>query len=158
MNKKIISALAAGVLVLAACGSDSGGRASGAQGDAADAAIAAAKEEGVELDEDCVNDLAGKLSDEDAEAIVAAGPDGDADVSAEGEAIGTQLLGCLDNEQLIDLFVSQISASGQAFDEDCVRDGLKDLDLADLASSEEGDGAPTEVINAMFKCFELSDD
>ena len=158
MNKKLISAIAAGVLVLATCGSDSdsgttdsgtsaeagttvGDADSGAGSDqeqAADAAIAAAKAEGIELDEDCVNELAGQLSDEDAKAIVAAGTDGDADVSAEGEAIGTQLIGCADNDQIIDLFITQMEASGQDFDEDCVRDNMKDLDLAELTATRGG--------------------
>lgn len=154
MNKRLISVLAAGVLALAACGSDSGG--SGAQGDAADAAIAAAQEQGIELDEDCVNDVASKLSDEDAQAIVDAGPDGDAELSAEGEAIGGELFGCADNDDIVDAFIEEMKGTGQEFDEECVRDGLKDVDLAGLAASEEGDGgAPDEVINAVFSCFDL---
>ncbi len=156
MKKKLISTIAAGILVLAACGSDSGSSASGAQGEAADAAIAAAKDQGIELDVDCVNELASKLSDEDAQAIVDAGPDGDADVSDEGTAIGTQLLGCAGNDQIIDAFINELKTSEQDFDEGCVRDGLKDLDLAALAASEDGQsGTPDEIVSAVFSCFSL---
>jgi hypothetical protein len=183
MHKKLITTFAAGVLVLAACGSDSGddasstdaggsanvtdasdgasstdagdgGSASGPQAEVADAAIASAKEDGIDLDPDCVNELASQLSDEDAQAIVDAGPDGDAELSDEGTAIGTQLLGCAGNDQIIDALIVELEKSGQEFDEDCVRDGLQDLDLAELAAGAAGEGGtPEEVINAVFSCF-----
>jgi hypothetical protein len=153
MKKSIVATLAAGALVFAACGSDSGG-ASGAQGDAADAVIAAASEEGIELDEDCVDDLASGLSDEDAEAIAEAGPDGDPDVSEEGTAIGLELMSCADNDQIVDAFIEQMKGTGQEFDEDCVREGLEGVDLADVAS-EASSGVPTELVDAVFDCFEL---
>lgn len=154
MKKPIFATLAAGMLVFAACGSDSSSGASGAQGEAADAAIAAAAEEGIDLDEDCVNDLASGLSDEDAEAIAAAGPDGEADVSEEGTAIGLELMTCADNDQVIDAFIEQMKSTGQDFDEDCVREGLDGVDLADMAS-DASSGTPTELVDAVFDCFEL---
>jgi hypothetical protein len=154
MKKSIVASLAVGVLVLAACGSDSGGS-SGPQGEAADAAIAAASEEGMTLDEECVNDVASQLSDEDAEAIVAAGPDGDPDVSDEGTAIGAQLLGCADSSDIADAFIEEIKASGQEFDEACVREGLDDLDLSTLAGDAQSGEAPEELIKAVFDCFEV---
>jgi hypothetical protein len=153
MKKSLIATLAASALVFAACGSDSGG-ASGAQGEAADLAIEAASEEGIELDEDCANEVAAGLSDEDAEAIVAAGPDGDADVSAEGTAIGLELMSCADNDQIVDAFIEQMNESGETFDEDCVRDGLEGVDLAE-AASEATSGTPEELVNAVIDCFEL---
>ena len=175
MKKQLFTTIVAGVLVLAACGSDSSSDSAdssdsgnsvavteavdapgGAQGEAAAAAIASAKDQGIDLDENCVNELASQLSDEDAQAIADAGPDGNADVSDEGTAIGTQLLGCADNGQIVDAFIAELKTSGQEFDEQCVRDGLKDIDLAALAASEDGQsGTPEEVISAVYSCFDL---
>lgn len=190
MKKKLITMIAAGALVLAACGSDSDGSDSGAtdtsaaeasasdtsaadtsatgtsdtdssasadvQAQAADAAIASAKQDGIDLDADCVNELASQLSDEDAQAIVDAGGEGGAEVSDEGTAIGSQLLSCAGNEQIIEALIAEMKTSGQEFDEQCVRDGLKDIDLAGLVASAEGEGGtPEEVVNAVFGCFDL---
>jgi hypothetical protein len=156
MKKKLITMVAAGALVLAACGSDSGGDADDAQEEAADTVIAATQRDGIELDGDCVNDLTSQLSDEDAQAIVDAGADSDAEVSTEGTAIVSQLLGCAGNDQIIDAFIAEMQKSGQEFDEECVRDGLEEIDLAELAASEEAEsGTPEEVISAVFDCFEL---
>jgi hypothetical protein len=152
MKKSIVAGVVAGVLVLAACGSDSGS--SGPQAEAADMAIEGAADDGVALDEDCVNDLASQWSDEDAEAIVEAGPDGDADISDEGTAIGVQLASCADSAAIADMFIEQMKASGQEFDEECVREGLEGVDVAELAGDAES-GAPQELIRAVFECFEL---
>ena len=46
-------------------------------------------------DEDSVRDLAGQLSDADAEALVDAGLEGDPEVSAEADEIGDQLESCV---------------------------------------------------------------
>ena len=92
-------------------------------------------------------DLAG---DAEAEA------ESDAEVSVEGTAIVSRLLGCADNDQIIDAFIAEMQKSGQEFDEECVREGLQDIDLAEVAASEEGQsGPPEEVISAVFDCFEL---
>ncbi len=182
MTKKLISIIAAGALVLAACGSDSASDSesessdvqeeaqettsdapedtaatpSNVQEEAAATVIAATKEDGIELDEACVNELTSQLSDEDAQAFVDADGGSAAELSAEGTAIGNQLLGCADNDQIIDAFIEQMKTSGQEFDEECVRDGLQDIDLAELAASAEGQGGtPEEVVNAVFDCFEL---
>ena len=50
---------------------------------------------GFEYDADCIKDKTHQLSDEDAEAIVAAGPTGDPDVSDEADAIGDTLTDCV---------------------------------------------------------------
>lgn len=155
MKKSLMAIVAASALAFAACGSDSGGT-SGAQAEAADAAIAAADEAGITLDKDCVDDLASQLSDEDAAAIAAAGPDGDADLSVEGEAIGTKLLTCADKGEIVDAFIAEMKGSGQEFDEECVRKGLDGVDLTSLAASEgSGSEAPEELVKAVFDCFEL---
>ena len=154
MRTRRIAALAVGGLLLAACGSDSGGP-SGAQGEAADAAIAAADEEGFALDEGCVNDLAGQLSDDDAQAIVDAGPDGDAALSPEGEDLSLQLLTCVDGDELVDQFIEGMNESGQAFDEACARERLDDFDIAALVAAGEGAEPPDDLIQVMIDCIEI---
>ena len=151
MNKTIISVLAAGTLVLAACNSDDGG-ASGVQGEAAQQAIDQAADEGIELDEGCVNDLANDLSDEDAQAIVDAGPDGDADLSETGEATTAELLDCIDPDALVDLFIQGMLESGEDIDEDCVREALEDIDLTGVINGED---PSTELITAVVECTNL---
>jgi len=108
----------------------------------------------VELDEECVNDIASQLSDEDAEAIVAAGPDGEADISDEGTAIGGQLMSCADQDEIIDVVIQPLQSSGQEFDEACVREGLEGVDMASLAAGDDS-GMSEELIGAVVECFEF---
>ena len=150
MGKTIMSALAAATLVLAACNSDDGG-ASGVQGEAAQQAIDEAADEGVELDEGCVNDLAKELSDEDAQAIVDAGPDGDSDLSEAGEATTAELFSCIDPDALVDLFEGMLE-SGEDIDEDCVREALEGIDLTGVINGED---PSTELITAVVGCTNL---
>ena len=98
MKKTIIAALASSALVFAACGSDSdgGGDGGGAQSEVAALMTEALDEAGISYDADCINDTAGQLSDDDAEAIVAAGMEGDPDVSDEADAIGDSMTECID--------------------------------------------------------------
>jgi hypothetical protein len=126
------------------------------QGEAAETLIAATEGGGIELDPACVSDLTAQLSDEDAQEIVDARAESDADVSAEGTAIVGRLLGCADNDQLIDVFIEQLQAAGQEFDEACVREGLQDVDLAEIAASQDDQsGTQEEAMSAVFDCFEL---
>jgi predicted small secreted protein len=101
MKKTIITVLAASSLVLAACGSDSGGGGDGGDGGESQSELATMltetlDEAGIPYDADCINDKTSQLSDEDAEAIVAAGVDGDPDVSDEADAIGETLTECIE--------------------------------------------------------------
>jgi hypothetical protein len=109
-------------------------------------------EAGIELDRSCVEEIAAQLTDEDAQAIVDAGPDGDADLSAEGEALQADLFTCMDQSAIIDLFIQGIEESGQEVDDDCVQDALKDVDLAPLLESGE---PPAEVVEAVLGCIDL---
>ena len=145
-----IAALAAG-LVLTACGSDDGASISGPQADAAQAAIDSAAEEGLTLDEDCVNDVAGQLSDEDAELAAAA--DGDPELSPAGEALTIQLVSCADPDELIESIIGSMNEGGALFDEDCAREALQDLDLTALVSAS-GDEPPADFVNALTPCFQ----
>lgn len=133
-------------------GSDGGSDLSGPQAAAAAATLEQAESGGLTLDKECVNDLAARLSDDDAEKIAA--DDDDADLSPEGEALGTELLGCADQDSLIDLFITGMAASGEAFDEDCARDKLQDVDIAELIASTEGGDPPSDVIAAIAECVE----
>jgi hypothetical protein len=49
---------------------------------------------GMVADVDCVGALADQLSDADAQALIDTYPDGDPQLSAAGQAIGTQLASC----------------------------------------------------------------
>jgi hypothetical protein len=145
------------VLGLAACGSDgdSGSGLTDDQEAAAASAIDEAEAGGIELDEDCVNEVAAQLSDDDAAKAAAAGPGENAELSPEGEALGLELLGCADEEALIDLFIAGISESGQAFDEDCAREKLEGLDVSDLAAASQGGDPPEELIAALMECADI---
>jgi hypothetical protein len=151
MKKSIGATIAVAALVLAACGSDGDGGASGVQGEAADAAMAAGTDAGFGFDEACVNDLAKQLSDADAQAIVDSGGQ-NSDLSPEGEALSDDLLGCIDNDDLIDQFIIGLTSSGQAVDEDCVREKLEGVDLSQMADDSD---LPDEVVVELIECFDL---
>jgi ABC-type glycerol-3-phosphate transport system substrate-binding protein len=151
-KSRILIALAAGTLVLAACGSDGGGggSADGPQGDAAAKTIEQAADDGVELDEDCVNEVASQLSDEDAEAI-ASGNDGD--VSEAGSALSIDLIACADEDALADLFIEGMGASGDEFDEACVREKLADFDMTEVVEATQSGTPPADLVAAMMECI-----
>lgn len=97
MRKTLMGGLAVAALTLSftACSSDNAG---GAQAEVADMMIEAFESEdleGIELDEDCVREVADELSDDDAQKIVDAGIDGDPDVSDEADEIGDKLADCV---------------------------------------------------------------
>ena len=140
-------------LVLAACGSSDSGN-SGVQSEAAQQTIDAAKDAGFDLDEACVNDIASQLSNDDAQAVVDAGPNGNPDVSAEGAALASQLASCLSQEDLLDELITGMEADGQAFDEACVRENLKDFDLGALAAQGENVAPTDEMVAALSECFD----
>jgi hypothetical protein len=152
MKRTAIAIAIAAATVLTACGSDdSSSSISGPQADAAQAAIDSAAEEGITLDEDCVNDVAAQLSDADAE-LAAAG--GDAELSPEGEALTVELVACADPDELIDSIIGNLGADGTSFDEGCVREALQGLDLSALVAAGEGDEPPAEFVEALIPCFE----
>lgn len=180
MKKSIVASLAVGVLMLAACGSDSEGASDttpqdgteasvttesgetepsdsdgpdGVQGEAAGAFIDAATESGITPDEDCVNELAAQLSDEDAQAIVDAQAAGSPELSAEGTALTAQLPTCVSNDDLLEAYITQLKATGQEFDEECVREGLEGVDFAELVAAEDGDAATQEALSNVMSCF-----
>lgn len=152
MKRTAIALALAAATALTACGSDdSSSSISGPQADAAQAAIDSAAEEGVTLDEDCVNDVAAQLSDADAELAAA---DGDAELSPEGEALTVQLVACADPDELIDVIIGSMGDDGAMFDEDCTREALRGLDLSTLMAAGDGDEPPAEFVAALTPCFE----
>ncbi|RLE25204.1 MAG: hypothetical protein DRJ50_03385 [Actinobacteria bacterium] len=153
MRKSVVPILAIAGLALAACGG-SDGESSGLQAEAAQQTIDAAKDAGFALDENCVNDITSQLSNDDAEAIVAAGPTGIPEVSDEGSALAQQLATCLGQEALLDQFIIGMRAEGQAFDEGCVREKLKEFDLGTLAAQGENADIPNEMVAALIECFD----
>lgn len=136
-----------------ACGGSDGGSGE-AQAEVAQQTIGAAEDAGFALDEGCVNDITSQLSDDDADAIVAAGPIGDPDVSDEGSALARQLATCLGQEALLDQFIIGMQAEGQPFDESCVRENLKGFDLGALAAQGENADVPNEMVAALIECFD----
>lgn len=145
MNKTL--AIGAVVVGLVLTGCDGGSDLSGPQAEAAAATLEQAESAGLTLDEECVNGVAAKLSDDDAEKVAA---DQDADLSPEGQVLGVELLGCADQDALVDLFIAGMAGSG--IDEDCARDKLQDVDLADLVASSEGGDPPADVVAAITEC------
>ena len=62
-------------------------------------------------------------------------------------------LSCFRN-YLLDEFIIGMKADGQAFDEACVRENLKNFDLRALAA-QGNNAAPTdELLAALFECFD----
>lgn len=148
-------ALAFAGLVLVGCGDDGGGGGGGlseSQSDAADQAIQGAAAAGMELDEDCVNEVAGRLSEEDAKRIAAGDQD---EISTEGQELSIELINCADQDAITDLFIEGLNQSGQNFDEDCAREKVAELDMAELVAATQGGAPPSEVIVALMECMDL---
>ena len=143
MRTRLIGSLAIATLTLAACGGGDGS--SGSQGEVADMLLADAADEGLDLDEDCVRETAGKLSDDDAEKILEAGPDGDADVSEEADELAAEMFRCVDTDALVDQMVEELG--GEGVDADCLKEILRDVDPDALAAGAMPDG--------LFDCIDI---
>jgi hypothetical protein len=155
MNKTMALGVTALALMVASCGSDGGAEVTGARADAAAQVIESAKAGGINLDEDCVKDLTAQLSDEDAEKL-AASEDGDAELSAEGEALGDDVLKCASQDELVDLFISGMTESGETVDEVCARDALEDFDVAEIVGATTSGEPPADLIAALVPCLDLT--
>jgi hypothetical protein len=142
MRTRLIGSLAIATLTFAACGGGSGGQ----QGEVADMMLEAAGDEGFDLDEDCVRETADKLSDDDAAKIVEAGPDGNADLSEEADALANEMFSCVNTDALVDQMVDQLG--GEGIDTDCLKDVLSDMDPEALADGDMPDG--------LFECIEIN--
>ncbi len=146
MKSRVFATLSVAALALAACG---GG--DSAQDEVADMMIEELEAEGMDVDEDCVRDAAGELSDDDAQAIVDAGPDGDPDVSDEAMAAASSLMGCVDLGSIVDEAIDDMVAEmgEENVDRECMEEALGDLDLA--AMEED----PSAMMGPMMECITI---
>ncbi|MEM9515501.1 MAG: hypothetical protein AAGA42_11655 [Actinomycetota bacterium] len=158
MMRKSLAVAAISALLLAACGDDDGDSGgsdlTADQQAAADAAMDTSAGGDLALDRECVENVAGQLSDEDAAAIAESGG-GNAELSEEGQNLTLELFNCVDFDAIADEFIAGLEEAGTPFDEECVREGLEDFDAADLAAAGDGEGPPTELIGGLVDCFEL---
>lgn len=147
MKTRVIAAAVAATLVLSGCG-DGGGK----QDEVADMVIEEMADQDVAMDEDCVREAAGKLSDDDAQKILDAGPDGDAgDLSDDAQEAARTLINCVDTDQLVDQIVDSMvdSIGAENIDVDCLKDTLRGMDLANL---EDGDAS---MMSGLAECLAL---
>lgn len=124
---------------------------------------------GMTVDEQCVRDAVGKLSDDDLRAIVQAGEEGDPQVSAEADEIGTSLVECVTDfgddidtsgdgsvpsgiemtDALVDVFVEQLEASGVQADRPCIEQALQGIEVAELTDVMNN----AELMSAITACI-----
>ena len=156
MKKSRFALLPVVILAIAACGSDDGGASLTDDQQAAVDQFMGQEDAGDVFDQECVEDKAQDLSDEDAKAITEAGPDGQPDLSPEGLALTIELASCIDSEALVDQFILGMEESGQDFDEECVREGLEDFDMGEIAAAgAEGGDIPEGLLSSLIDCFEF---
>jgi hypothetical protein len=133
------------VLVLGGCGADD--RPSSRSATAADVFLQGAADDGIEVDPACVEELAGELSEEDARAVVEAGPRGRPDdLSPAGAAVVGRLLACADRESLAQALVADLEALGSSVDDSCVREVLTGLDLSTILDRADGQDVLFEAV------------
>jgi hypothetical protein len=111
MSSRLLATISIAALALAACGGDDdgGGDGGGGGGDGSpqdqvadmmmevlDETMTGEEMEGVTVDEDCIRDKIGGLSDDDAQKILDAGPEGDPDVSDGADEISASIVECVD--------------------------------------------------------------
>ncbi len=146
MIRRSICAIAtfAAIAVLTACGS--GG--SGQQAEVADMLMADGEADDVKLDRSCIQGVANKLSDDDAAKILDADEGADAELSAEGEALATEIFDCIDTADLIDRVLADLPDEG--IDKDCVRTELEKIDFRDLQTE-----AFNGLSDAMLECVDI---
>jgi hypothetical protein len=156
MKSRLLATISIAALALAACGGDddgggSGGGDDGPQSELADMVIGEMEADGLVVDDECVRDAVGQLSDDDAQALVDAGIDGDpGDLGADAAEAAAGVAGCLDTDQMIDAFVDDMVAEmgEENVDVDCLKDALEGVDL----QAVEGDPA---VATAMRDCIQI---
>jgi len=143
MRTTITACIAASALVLAACGSDDGAP-SGDQGEVADLLMTAAGDEGFELDRDCVDEKVAELSDDDASALAESGLEGDAEISAAGDAIGASIFSdCVDAASYLDALIASFGEDDPTLDTDCLKSALEGNTVDEIDE---------ELFDAAFEC------
>ena len=146
------------IAALAACGDDSSGGTS--RSEAVDKVIDQAKDDGVELEKDCVSDAVNDLSDDDFDKIDESG-DGELDLeslSDEGQEIVVRILDCQETSEsgltgtqqmIFDQLKTSLAEMGTV-DEDCLLEVVKTVD-ASLLASQDAD-AITELGTQAQEC------
>lgn len=156
MKKSRFALIPVIILAAAACGSDDGGASLTDDQQAAVDQFLGQEDAAEVFDQECVEEKVQDLSDEDAKAIAEAGSDGNPNLSPEGVALTLELAGCIDSDALVDQFILGMEESGQDFDEACVREGLEDFDMAEIAAAgAEGGEIPEGLLSSLIDCFEF---
>lgn len=98
-----------------------------------DLLLSGAGDSGIELDEVCINENIGRLSDDDAKALADAGVGGEADISDEAAAIGETVFSeCVDAASYADAQVDAIGQIDETIDLECFRDALDGLTVDEI--------------------------
>ena len=130
MRTRILGVTIIAALALAACSSDDDGGGSSPQDEAAVLFVDAMGEDDIAVDLDCAKEAASGMSDEDAQALVDAGVDAEAEPSPGGNEFLAKATSCIDVDSLVALFGEEL------LDGDCLEEVLKDVDPADLESGD----------------------
>jgi len=152
MKIRVLVAAGAALVLVTACSGDDDGGSGGKQGEVADMVLEEMEGEGVTMDEECVRDAAGELSDEDAQKVLDAGPGGDdSELSPEAAAAAAELVNCIDTDVLVDEIVEDLveNVGTENVDVECLKDALRDVDMANLDSDD------TSLVTAMTECTDL---
>lgn len=133
--RRILTIAACAALAFTACG--------GGDGDIADELIDDAKDEGIELDEECVRREAARFSDDDIDAF----RDEDTEaISPEGQEILFDLFNCVTDEEFNQSLEDDVMAQlPDNVDAECVLEAVGDLSGADLADPANA-GAMADAI------------
>jgi len=145
MRMRIISTLTVAGLLISACGSSGGG----AQDDVADMFVEVMAEDDITIDADCAREEASKLSDDDAQKIVDAGPDGDPDISLDADEVAAGFARCVDTDSLVDSMIGDLKDQfgDDSVDADCLKDALRGVDLADASQATALSDAVGECVS-----------
>lgn len=188
VKKLIAGSFVAVLLLVSACGGGDAtpadpapaGAAQSTKRDALSAMmVKQAASAGIKFDEDCMNEQLAKLPDDDVDKIVAAGIDGDADVSQEATAIADGMVKCVVgsessipglsipdvslpdmtipeiNDAMVDAVVQSLEGSGMNVDRDCIAGALKELTSDDLGQMSAATPSP-EFIQKFLSCVSES--
>lgn len=120
--------------------------------------VSQASASGLVVDSACVADIVRKLSDADQQLLVDSIGDDMADpaLSAEGEALGAEIIGCADKGGLVDMMMASMG-SIPGMDADCVRGVLEEMDLVQLMSlSDNSSAGATEFSTKLMACMKGS--
>lgn len=144
----ITALLATSALVLAACGSDDsgGGEPGGDQARVVDLVMSSTGAEGFELDRACVEEAVAELSDADAQSLADSGLANNADISAEGDAIGQRVFTeCVDAASYLDALIASFGQD-PTLDAECLRSALegKNIDEIDAEVFDAATGCTIE--------------